>query len=167
MHFITMNLPGIKLPLHVLYADLTISMKRISCWAGGAIALLVSLLSATAGDAAVPADVDQLLETGYCPRCDLSDADLSNLNLRDVYLSGANLAGADLSNSNLQYADLSYAILNGANLSGVDFSFANLRNASIFGARIAEPAIFRETNTEGLTMPNGNIRESADTDSSP
>ena len=50
--------------------------------------------------------VKQVRETGKCPTCDLSSANLSGLvspeaDLRNADLTGANLTGADLSGANL------------------------------------------------------------------
>ncbi len=52
-------------------------------------------------------------------RADLSDANLSNANLRY-----ADLSDADLSNANLRYADLRNANLSDANLSDADLDFS-------------------------------------------
>lgn len=102
-----------------------------------------------------PNDVARLLETGYGPMCDLSNANLSGANLEGANLSGAMLINADLSNTNLQYADLSHAVLNSANLSGSDFRFANLRNASLHGATMQPAADFSGANLEATIMPSG------------
>ena len=78
------------------------------------------------------AEVLKLLKDG-CKKAildyDLSNADLSNANLR-----GADLSNADLSNANLRDADLSNANLSNANLRGADLSNANLRDADLRGA---------------------------------
>ena len=58
---------------------------------------------------------------------DLSIADLSNANLRYTDLSYANLSNANLSNVNLRYADLRYADLSNTNLSYADLRYADLR----------------------------------------
>ncbi|MGC1246254.1 MAG: pentapeptide repeat-containing protein, partial [Spirulinaceae cyanobacterium] len=44
-------------------------------------------------------DVERLLATNSCPRCDLSGAELAKADLRD-----ANLAEANLKNANLRHA---------------------------------------------------------------
>lgn len=102
-----------------------------------------------------PEHVEQLLETGYCPYCDLTNADLSGLDLSNSVLRSASLIGANLSNTNLNYADLSNAILNAADLGGASFRFANLRNTSLAGARIQPPADLTGANLEDTMMPNG------------
>ncbi|UBF25892.1 pentapeptide repeat-containing protein [Kovacikia minuta CCNUW1] len=62
--------------------------------------------------------VDQLLETGACPGCDLKEANLEGLNLEGVNLEGANLEGANLAFTRLENAILKRANLKRANLEG-------------------------------------------------
>ena len=82
------------------------------------------------------AEVLKLLKDG-CKKAildyDLSNADLSNANLR-----GADLSNADLSNANLRDADLSNANLSNANLRGADLSNANLRDADLSNANLRD-----------------------------
>ncbi|MGA7933932.1 MAG: pentapeptide repeat-containing protein [Kovacikia sp.] len=62
--------------------------------------------------------IDQLLETGQCPGCDLKEANLEGLNLAGVNLEGANLEGANLAFARLESAILKKANLKRANLEG-------------------------------------------------
>ena len=62
---------------------------------------------------------------------DLSDVDLSNLNLRYVILEGVNLSNAELSHVNLKGADLKGANLIGTYLTGANLSYANLIGADL------------------------------------
>lgn len=135
------------------------SIKLIAIALGG---LLIAPLPAIAQN---QDDVERLLETGSCPSCDLSGADLSDRDLSDAYLPGAFLFGADLSNTNLRRANLRRALLNGAILDGADLTLSDLTDASIEGARMDVPAIFTGATTDGLVMPDGNIRDQ-DSDSS-
>lgn len=64
-------------------------------------------------------NINTLISTNSCPRCNLSGADLSNADL-----SNANLSNADLSGAKLVNADLSSADLTGVTLSSTDFSDA-------------------------------------------
>lgn len=74
-------------------------------------------------------------------KADLSDTDLSNVNLRHndlayIDLSGTCLINADLSHANLSYANLTNAYLMGANLSnanlcGTNFAGADLRRTNL------------------------------------
>lgn len=73
-----------------------------------------------------------------CKRCDLSNADLSGLSLKDIDLTGADLSGANLSNTDmvlvnftdaiLKDADLSNSYLNSSIFYNSDLTNANLRN---------------------------------------
>ena len=83
------------------------------------------------------AEVLKLLKDG-CKKAildyDLSDADLSDANLRGADLSDANLSDANLRGADLRGADLSDANLRGADLRGADLSDASLSDASLRGA---------------------------------
>jgi len=74
--------------------------------------------------AANPAEVVQLIETGVCKACDLTNADLTGEHLIGVDLRDADLTGAVLSHANLEGADLT-----GATLVDTDFTGAFLTNA--------------------------------------
>jgi len=91
--------------------------------------LLASLGFAAPARAENIAHLNQLLATGQCPNCDLSNAGLIVANLR-----GADLRGADLRRANLSQADLSGADLRGANLAGATLHSANLSGANLMGA---------------------------------
>ncbi len=132
-----------------------------------------------------PQDLEQLKATGVCPRCDLSDAPLNELNLsfvganlRDANLNRANMSQvnlerADLSGANLEIADLSRATLIDASLTGVNLKSANLENADLSRAGLIavnleganlRGATMHFTNFRGAkfrltTMPNGVVTE--------
>ncbi|MBW4425127.1 MAG: pentapeptide repeat-containing protein [Nostoc desertorum CM1-VF14] len=87
-------------------------------------------------------DLDQLKATNACPRCNLSGADLTQQNLTGVDLRGADLSGATLSQANLTNADLTGAnlegaVLNSVNLSGASLTGANLKSASLENADLS------------------------------
>ena len=65
--------------------------------------------------------IQQLVQTGDCPGCDLRQADLTGMNLENANLAGANLENANLTGTRLKNADLSGANLFRANLQGSDF----------------------------------------------
>ncbi len=86
-------------------------------------------------------------------KLNLTNADLSNVNLTDANLTNSNLSGANLSNSNITNvnfsgADLSNVNLSNANLtnaifrnsilSGANLTFANLTNSIISGANLTD-----------------------------
>jgi uncharacterized protein YjbI with pentapeptide repeats len=85
-------------------------------------------------------DLDTVIATKQCEKCDLSDADFSGANLKDAklsacYLSNANLGSANLAQANLQGAQMAACLLPEANLSGADLSGADLSPAPSFFAR--------------------------------
>lgn len=59
-------------------------------------------------------DLDRVIATKQCEKCDLSGADLSGANLQGANLQNANLQGAKLLNANLKSADFTGATLTGA-----------------------------------------------------
>lgn len=84
----------------------------------------------------VQEDLDRLLKTNECPKCDLSGASFAGKDLAKAKLPGADLRGADLTNASLSMADLAGANLSGANLSGTVFDAADLFHADLSGANI-------------------------------
>ena len=76
----------------------------------------------------VPQDLNTLITTNSCPRCDLSGANLKYAGLSEANLYEANLTGTDLTNAslveaNLSHANLSHANLYLAHLNGADLSY--------------------------------------------
>ena len=67
-------------------------------------------------------NVSKLIETDFCPVCDLSGANLDGADLTGAVLEGANLYDANLNGANLTGANLAGAILNGVR--GANFSLA-------------------------------------------
>ena len=67
------------------------------------------------------ADLNQLSNSEYCVKCDLSGADLGG-----ARLYGHNLSGADLREANLFRAYLGEANLSYADVSGASLDFATL-----------------------------------------
>ena len=63
------------------------------------------------------ADVDRLLSTSKCEKCDLKGADLSGADLSRAKLKDADLKAAKLANTDLRKADLRRATLEKADLS--------------------------------------------------
>ncbi len=66
-------------------------------------------------------DLKKLKSTKSCPKCDLTDLNLSGSNLSGSNLSGSNLSGSNLSGSNLS----------GSNLSGSNLSETNLKEVNL------------------------------------
>ena len=78
-------------------------------------------------------DLNQLLNTKKCSRCDLSNAGLVQANLTGADLTQANLVGANLSQVNLTGANLTGANLAGTSLNGANLTGANLTGANLVG----------------------------------
>ncbi len=91
--------------------------------------------------AAKPADVAQLVETGVCKACDLTNADLTGEHLIGVDLRDADLTGANLAHTNLEGADLT-----GATLVDTDFTGAYLTNA------LLDETVIHDTNFSDSTL---------------
>jgi len=87
----------------------------------------------------------------------LSDADLRHADLSDANLRGANLSGANLSDADLRHADLSDANLSDADLSDANLSGANLRGANLSGANLSG-ANLRGANLSGANLRGANLR---------
>lgn len=86
-------------------------------------------------------DIDTLMETHLCARCDLSGANLIGITVHSD-LDGSNLSGADLRQSDLSGTDASGANFSGANLkeanlAGADFSGTDLTGADLTGANVS------------------------------
>lgn len=110
-----------------------------------------------------PVQLNTLLSTKTCVRCNLESADLHNANLRDAdlnssYLRGVNLSGAylvnvNLSNAALWIANLSNAFLWHANLTSASFVNANLHGANFYRANSTQ-ALFNNANLTGTNFRN-------------
>jgi uncharacterized protein YjbI with pentapeptide repeats len=110
------------------------------------LAIATCLSLASASKAFEPEAFDQLLQTGNCPRCDLSGADLRRLNLSGANLEQANLTKANFYESTLDNADLSGADLTGAYLAGVSAIAANFNSAKL------DQSIIYNSDSSGASM---------------
>lgn len=117
-----------------------------------AVLTIVSACSfATQVLAFVQTDLDRLLKTNDCPKCDLSGAVLTGMDLSKAKLEGANLSGADLTKASLRMADMAGANLSESKLSGAVFEAADLFQANLSGASIEE-ALFEGAYLADVTM---------------
>jgi uncharacterized protein YjbI with pentapeptide repeats len=100
------------------------------------------------------------LKKGQCSGCDLRNANLTRLSfsLSGVDLSNANLSGVDLKHLDLSGSDLSNANLARADLYGTNLSNANLENVNFDGARLAR-ANLKEANLSKAKLNNANLRD--------
>lgn len=108
-----------------------------------------------------PNQLNQLIRTNSCPRCDLRNVDLHSKDLRRANLSNADLRNADLRSVNLRYSDLRNADLTNAYLTDGYFDVAfmagvTLRRASLDQTNF-EGADLRNANFEGANLRNANF----------
>ncbi|KAM3112530.1 pentapeptide repeat-containing protein [Phormidesmis sp. 146-33] len=111
----------------------------------------VSLVWAIPALAANPDHVQRLLKTNQCPLCDLSGADLKDVNLFGANLVNANLKGANLSGANLGSANLTDADLTGANLNRTYLDRATLENTNFTKADLSA-AYLKNASTKGIVL---------------
>ena len=101
--------------------------------------------------AANPADIAKLIETGACKACDLTNADLTGEHLIGVDLRDADLTGAILEQANLEGADLT-----GATLINTDFTGAFLTNA-LLDETVIENTDFSESTLYYTSMDGAEV----------
>lgn len=122
---------------------------------------LVSALAlggmATPAIAANPDQIQRLLKTNQCPRCDLRSANLENANLFGANLVGADLSGANLTGVNLGSANLTDADLTGARLTNAYLYLATLENTN-FNQASLENAYLKDAVLQDTRFSNANLR---------
>ncbi len=121
-----------------------------SCRALSLVLLALCLASGIAS-AFEQADLIRVKAIYRCPGCDLSDANLTGINLAYADLSKANLSRANLAGVQLGQAKLIGANLAGADLTGARLFMANLTGANLSGARLLE-AKFYKTLLDGADL---------------
>jgi uncharacterized protein YjbI with pentapeptide repeats len=141
---------------------LWISVKNMKLKIVATVALLACFGFAEQALALNQLDLDQLKAANACPRCNLSGADLTKLNLTGANLRGADLSGATLSQANLTNTDLTGAnlegaVLNSANLSGASLTGANLKSASLENADLSY-AGFISANLEAANLKDAKLQ---------
>ena len=114
----------------------------------------------------INANVETLLLTKSCIRCDLRGVKLVNLTLKNLIITGADLSDANLSggtfeiadfvNTNLARTDLSGSVLIGARISNTNFRKANLTNTNLDGADLRF-ADLRDANLSNTNLRNANM----------
>lgn len=134
-----------------------------------AAALTLTMAPALGAQANSAKDLQKLLTTNRCEKCDLSGASLVG-----VDLSGAQLQGAKLNAANLSGADLSGANLTGVSAVGTSFVGANLQKtvlvkASLIYANLAKAqlndALLQSTDLQGANLAGADLNGAKVTDS--
>jgi tetratricopeptide (TPR) repeat protein len=100
--------------------------------------------------------VNQLLSTKECDKCDLSGTGLVMANLAGAKLNGANLSQANLSQANLKGANLTNADLTGASLYGANLTGANLDGAKLEGTDL-RTAYLNNASLKDLSLDKAHI----------
>jgi len=118
---------------------------------------LAVLLSPAVALAENLSDLNQLLSTQTCVRCNLVNAGLVRANLAGAQLQGANLTNANLSRADLTGADLSGANLTGASLHGAILTGANLSGAILTGTDLRK-AYLSNAQMENTDLETAYIR---------
>jgi uncharacterized protein YjbI with pentapeptide repeats len=104
----------------------------------------------------IASNVQQLLQTGACPGCNLAGADLSHTHLIGADLREANLRGANLEGANLEGADLTGADLSQARLQKTYLTNASLNRSNLASANMNQ-AIAMFADTRGANLYNLSI----------
>jgi uncharacterized protein YjbI with pentapeptide repeats len=118
------------------------------------VILLLALTGYASADGPVGADCTDppnLVTSADLSNCDLSGMQMAGVNLYDADLSGANLSGANLSGANLGGADLT-----GANLTGAILDNADLFTSTLIGATFNNASLLN-TNLEDAYAPGGSF----------
>jgi uncharacterized protein YjbI with pentapeptide repeats len=123
-----------------------------------ALFVVVMLLTLTVAYASAdgPVGADCTDPPNLVPFADLTNCDLSGMNLAGVNLYDAELSGANLSGTNLSGANLGGADLTGANLTGAILDNADLFTSTLIGA-IFDNASLRGTNLDDAYAPGGSF----------
>ncbi len=133
-------------------------MKLLTILAATLTLIMVPTWSAQADPAK---DLQKLLSTNRCEKCDLSGVSLIGIDL-----SGAQLQGAKLNAANLSGADLSSANLTDASAVGTSFMGANLQKAvlvktSLIYANLAKAqlndALLQSTDLQGANLVGADL----------
>lgn len=105
-------------------------------------------------------NLQQLLTTKSCIRCDLRNVNLEGANLQKSNLEGSNLEGANLSKANLDEAYLVGTNLNNTKMSSVKLGKAILYRASMEKANL-ENANLERANFQNANLSSAILRKSS------
>ncbi|MEL6231271.1 MAG: pentapeptide repeat-containing protein [Cyanobacteria bacterium J06627_3] len=103
-------------------------------------------------------NVQRLILTNECYRCDLAGMDLSQTHLIGADLREATLAGADLSWSNLEGADLTNVNLTGANFTGAFLTNASLAYTNLDNVNFTQAQLYY-VDVTGASMEHLNLAD--------
>ena len=131
-------------------------MKPLTLLAPAAAAVALLAIATPPAVAQNAGQIEHARSGASCPRCNLFQADFSNLEMKGRDFAGARLRQADFSAAVMNHTtfaggDLRDVNAYGAVLSGASFAGANLTNASFVGAYL-EGANFRGANLAGVNF---------------
>ena len=117
---------------------------------------LAGALAAMPAAAQNPVQIAHARSGASCPRCNLFQADFSNLELKGRSFAGARLRQADLSTAEMPHTDFAGSDLRDVNayggvFGGSNFAGANLANASLVGTYL-QGANFRGAHLAGANF---------------
>jgi uncharacterized protein YjbI with pentapeptide repeats len=120
------------------------------------LAFAVGLAGAAPAFAQNPVQIAHARGGASCPRCNLFQADLANVQLRGRDFAGARLRQADFSTAEITHSDFAGSDLRdvnayGAVLGGSNFAGADLANASFVGTYL-QGANFRGAHLAGTNF---------------
>ncbi|WP_174299408.1 pentapeptide repeat-containing protein [Caulobacter sp. S45] len=116
----------------------------------------VLVFAAVPAFAQSPVQIEHAKAGASCPRCNLFQADFSNVQMKGRDFAGARLRQADMSTAEITHTDFAGSDLRdlnayGAVLGGSNFAGANLVNASLVGTYL-QGANFRGAHLAGANF---------------
>jgi uncharacterized protein YjbI with pentapeptide repeats len=136
------------------------NMKRILVMI--TIASCLMMVTAVLSRAEDRPDLDRLLKTKECMRCNLDGvvlrgADLNGANLKESRLNGADLSGANLSGADLTWTEMNDIKLTRADLSNADLAMSIMRRAAMDEANL-NGASLRGADLTSADLRKANLR---------
>jgi uncharacterized protein YjbI with pentapeptide repeats len=124
-------------------------------------------------------NIDRLLETNVCIRCNLQNADLAGVdlkranleganlqdanlegvNFKEAYLVGANFDGANLSKAKLDESFLLFASMSQANLEKASLDAAQLQYVQLVNANLSQAEFTAPASLENANLENANLSQ--------
>ncbi len=153
-----------------VWRELALALVSGGVVGGAFVSVEVLLAGASEARSEHDALVTQLSSTGGLDGIDLSERELRGLYLPGRSLVAARLVGAHLEETklyfgNLRHADLHHAFLNGADLSGSTAAFADLRQADLRDAVLMDVDLSHcalgGADLRGAVLTNGRLQQAS------
>lgn len=108
-------------------------------------------------------DLDKLLRTNECRKCDLSGVNLEGVYLKNAIILYSNLNGANLSKVVFNNVSLSNCNLVGVNFDGAILKGVNMRKSNLSGVDFSKVAklkvSFSKANLQGVNLQGFDLRK--------